>query len=69
VIVLVDAAWNTAQQKIDHLTANPATARLRAVRESRYLTVPFAGGEAGVRSVDTALSLQDQLRQLDPLDP
>ncbi|TDK24501.1 putative F420-0 ABC transporter substrate-binding protein [Arthrobacter crusticola] len=69
VIVLVDAAWNTAQQKIEHLTANPATAQLRAVRESRYLTVPFAGSEAGVRSVDTALSLEDQLRQLDPLDP
>ncbi|MBJ2122558.1 putative F420-0 ABC transporter substrate-binding protein [Arthrobacter sp. MSA 4-2] len=69
VIVLVDAAWNTAQQKVDHLTANPATAKLRAVRESRYLTVPFAGGEAGVRSVDTARSLEDQLRLLDPLDP
>ncbi|MEK8225100.1 ABC transporter substrate-binding protein [Oerskovia sp. M15] len=41
VIVLVDSAWNTAQSKIDALTANPATANLTAVRTGRFLTVPF----------------------------
>lgn len=64
VIVLVDAAWNTAEQKKAILASNPATAELRAVRQQRYLQIPFAGGEAGVRSVDTALSLADQLGQL-----
>ena len=42
VIVLVDAAWNTADKKIELLEANPATSQLTAVREKRYLIVPFA---------------------------
>ena len=48
VIVLVDATWNTADSKIALLEANPATAQLTAVREHRYLTVPFPAAEAGV---------------------
>ena len=52
VIVLVDAAWNTAEKKIALLEANPATSQLTAVREKRYLIVPFAAGEAGVRNAD-----------------
>jgi iron complex transport system substrate-binding protein len=64
VIVLVDAAWNTAESKIDILEANPATARLTAVREGRYLTVPFAATEAGVRNVDAARDLAGQLADL-----
>ena len=61
VIVLVDAAWNTADKKIAMLEANPATSQLTAVREHRYLTVPFAAGEAGVRTADAAVSLSEQL--------
>ncbi len=64
VIVLVDASWNTAEEKIDMLAANPATAQLTAVREHRYLTVPFASTEAGVRNVEAAASLADQLAAL-----
>jgi iron complex transport system substrate-binding protein len=64
VIVLVDAAWNTAESKIAILEANPATARLTAVREGRYLTVPFAATEAGVRNVDAARDLAGQLAAL-----
>ena len=69
VIVLVDAAWNTARSKIDLLESNPATAQLTAVREGRYLTVPFAATEAGVRNVDAARDLADQLAGLPPADP
>ncbi len=65
VIVLIDADWNTAAGKIDLLEANPATAGLAAVRERRYLVLPFAASEAGVRSVDAALSLHEQLGELD----
>ena len=64
VIVLVDAAWNTAEGKIEFLETNPATAALTAVREGRYLTVPFAAGEAGVRNVEAVASLIDQLEEL-----
>ncbi len=65
VIVLIDADWNTAQSKIDLLESNPATARLRAVRNDAYLVIPFASSEAGVRTVSAAASLADQLTELD----
>ncbi|MFE7406728.1 putative F420-0 ABC transporter substrate-binding protein [Isoptericola sp. NPDC057559] len=65
VIVLVDATWNSAEQKIERLESNPATARMTAVREGRYLTVPFPASEAGVRNVDAVVDLSDQLAGLD----
>ncbi|MFD4421300.1 putative F420-0 ABC transporter substrate-binding protein [Agromyces sp. NPDC058484] len=64
VIVLVDAAWNTAEQKIAHLESNPATAALPAVAEQRYLVVDFPATEAGVRNVGAAASLVQQLGEL-----
>lgn len=64
VIVLVDATWNTAQSKIELLEANAATKELAAVREQRYLTVPFAASEAGVRNAAAAVSLAEQLAAL-----
>jgi iron complex transport system substrate-binding protein len=68
VIVLVDATWNTAAKKIELLEQNPATSQLTAVREHRYLTVPFASTEAGVRNVDAVVSLSQQLAALTPAD-
>ena len=65
VIVLVDATWNSAEKKIGILRSNPATANLSAVINDRYLIVPFAASEAGVRSVEAAKSLADQLAELD----
>jgi iron complex transport system substrate-binding protein len=65
VIVLVDAAWNSAEKKIGILEGNPVTAGLTAVREGRYLVVPFPATEAGVRNVDAAASLARQLAELD----
>lgn len=64
VIVLVDADWNTAQSKMDALAANPATAAMTAVRERHYVIVPFAASEAGVRSVEAAASVAEQVRKL-----
>lgn len=65
VLVLVDADWNTAQKKIEYLTSNPATANLSAVVNERFVILPFASTEAGVRSVSAASSLVAQLRELD----
>ncbi|GAA1622874.1 ABC transporter substrate-binding protein [Georgenia ruanii] len=65
VIVLVDSSWNTAAHKIDLLEANPVTAALPAVREHRYLTVPFPATEAGVRNVAAVTDLARQLAGLD----
>lgn len=64
-IVLVDATWNTAAKKIEMLEANPATANLGAVQNGRYLIVPFAASEAGVRSVEAAASIAAQIEELD----
>jgi iron complex transport system substrate-binding protein len=61
VIVLVDAAWNTAESKIDRLEANPATAALPAVQQGRYVVVDFPATEAGVRNVDAVASIVEQL--------
>jgi iron complex transport system substrate-binding protein len=65
VIVLVDADWNTADSKIANLKANAATAGLDAVLNDRYLVVPFAASEAGIRNVEAAGSIIDQLAALE----
>jgi len=66
VIVLVDATWNTAAKKIEMLEANPATSKLTAVREHRFLTIPFPAAEAGVRNADAVVDLSAQLAALSP---
>ncbi|WP_130178376.1 putative F420-0 ABC transporter substrate-binding protein [Cryobacterium sp. SO1] len=65
VIVLVDATWNTAESKIANLKANAATAGLDAVLNERYIVVPFAATEAGIRNVEAAGSIIDQLAALE----
>ena len=65
VIVLVDASWNSAEQKREKLATNPATANLTAVLNERYLVVAFAATEAGVRNVPATADLADQLAALD----
>ena len=65
VIVLVDASWNTAADKIALLESNAATRELTAVKEKRYLTLPFASTEAGVRNAEAVVSLDAQLAALD----
>lgn len=64
VIVLVDAAWNTAEQKRQLLAENPVTSRLDAVIHQRYLVVPFPASEAGVRTVGATLDMARQLAAL-----
>jgi iron complex transport system substrate-binding protein len=65
VIVLVDAAWNSAEQKRKLLAENPITRELDAVIHQRYLVVPFPAGEAGVRNVPAVVDMAAQLRALD----
>lgn len=65
VIVLVDSAWSSKAKKISVLESNPVTAQLDAVKNHRYLVVPFAASEAGVRTVSAAADLAKQLAALD----
>ena len=64
VIVLVDAQWNTAAKKIADLRSNPATRTMDAVKHNRFLTIPFAASEAGVRSVPATVELSKELDTL-----
>ena len=65
VIVLVDAAWNSAEQKKRLLAENPITSRLDAVVNQRYLVVPFPASEAGVRNAGAVADMAAQLAAID----
>ncbi|WP_308465033.1 putative F420-0 ABC transporter substrate-binding protein [Rathayibacter soli] len=65
VIVVVDADWNTAKSKISALEANPVTKNLDAVVNHRFIVLPFASTEAGVRNVQAAASVIQQLKKVD----
>lgn len=69
VIILVDAAWNSAAQKMKLLAENPITSKLDAVTNQRYLVIPFPASEAGVRNVPATLELAAQLAALDLPSP
>lgn len=64
VIVLVDAAWNSAEAKKKLLAENPITSKLDAVVNQRYLVVPFPASEAGVRNVPATVDMAGQLAGL-----
>ena len=64
VIVLVDATWNSADQKKKLLAENPITSKLDAVINQRYLVVPFPASEAGIRNVGVTADMAAQLSGL-----
>lgn len=64
VIVLVDAAWNSAEAKKKLLAENPITSKMDAVINERYLIIPFPASEAGVRNVPATVDLAGQLAGL-----
>jgi iron complex transport system substrate-binding protein len=65
VMILVDAAWNSVDQKITLLNDNPATANLTAVENERYIIIPFPAAEPGIRSIPATVDLARQLHELD----
>lgn len=65
IIVLVDATWNSAADKVALLESNAATAELDAVQNARYLVIPFASTEAGARTAWAAADLAEQLAATD----
>ena len=64
VIVLVDAAWNSAEAKKKLLAENPITSKLDAVVNQRYLIIPFPASEAGIRNVPATVDMAGQLAGL-----
>lgn len=67
VIVLADAAWSTAEEKIEYLENDPVLSELGAVQQTRYVTVPFAASTPGVRLVEGAQTVSEQLAQFEEL--
>jgi iron complex transport system substrate-binding protein len=65
VIVLIDADWSTAAEKIAYLKADPVLSTLDAVRNERFVTVPFSSTVLGVRFVEGVEGLGAELAALD----
>ncbi|WP_300680825.1 ABC transporter substrate-binding protein [Nocardioides sp.] len=64
VIVLADASWDSAADKIAYLEKDPALKKLTAVKERKFVTLPFSESTAGVRLVDGASSVAEQIAKL-----
>ncbi|WP_206513237.1 ABC transporter substrate-binding protein [Pelagibacterium montanilacus] len=64
VIVLNDAVWSTAAEKRAYLENDPVLSQMTAVREQRYVVVPFSETVLGVRFVDGVERLSRGLADL-----
>lgn len=64
VIVLADASWDTAETKKKYLAADPTLSKLDAVKNERYVVIPFSESTPGVRLVDGAESVSAQIAKL-----
>lgn len=60
-IILADASWDSAQGKIDHAKNDPALKELKAVKEDKFLILPFSQTTPGITLVDGLVSLDNQL--------
>ncbi len=65
VIVLADADWSSAEDKIALLQKDPALRDLKAVREKQFVILPFSETTPGVRLADGARAVADGLAELD----
>lgn len=65
VILLIEADWSTAADKRAHLENDPVLAELSAVRNGRYVVVPFSETLLGMRFADGVERVNTQLKALD----
>lgn len=65
VIVLAEAGWSTADEKIALLEKDKVLSQLEAVQEKRYVVVPFSESTPGVRLVHGAQHVAEQIEELD----
>jgi len=64
IIVLIEAEWSTAQEKINHLKADPVLSQLEAVKAERFIIIPFSQTLLGVRFVEGVEKLGADLAAL-----
>lgn len=64
VIVLVDASWSKADQKLYDLCRYNVTRNLRAVQNRAFIVIPFSSSTLGVRVGATAFNLAEAMAAL-----
>lgn len=64
VIVLGDASWSSAVDKIALLQKDPALSKLKAVRDKQFVILPYSETTPGVRLADGARQVADGLVEL-----
>jgi len=57
VIVVVDAAWDTAMKKIKYLYNDTAFCQMEVLRAARFITIPFSASTLSPRNGPAALDL------------
>lgn len=65
IIVINDAVWSTADEKINKLKTDPVLSELNAVKEERFLIIPFSQTVLGMRFSDGVETLARQIEELD----
>jgi iron complex transport system substrate-binding protein len=61
VIVLIEAEWSTAEEKLELLKSNPALAGLTAMKEEQIVVLPFSYTTAGIRNALAVRQLAEAL--------
>lgn len=61
---MVDASWSPAKDKIEHLQADTALKKLKAVQNNAFIVVPFSETIPGVRNVTAVTDIADDLAAL-----
>ncbi|WP_170331955.1 ABC transporter substrate-binding protein [Ruegeria arenilitoris] len=65
VILLIDAGWSSADEKRAYMESDPVLSELTAVKEGRFVTVPFSETLLGMRFADGVENLNAQLAELE----
>jgi iron complex transport system substrate-binding protein len=64
IIILNDAGWSTAEEKITYMKNDPVISQLDAVKNERFLIIPFSETVLGMRFADGVETLATQLEAL-----
>ena len=64
VIVLIEADWSGAAEKRAYMEADPVLAELDAVRDGKFMTIPFSQTVLGMQFADGVDNLSAQLATL-----
>jgi len=61
VIVLIEADWSTSEEKKALLLENPAYADITAVKEGRFVVIPFSYTTSGIRNAEAVTLIAEGL--------